>query len=143
MCSKKRSRGSKPTLDNSYSNNTSYLYIYLTIRTKNGTIWVEENEYTWLTEKDCLRALLERHNRKIIGEDFKTVELGWPLGMPLVKSLGKGIWEVRSNFRGGVTHVLFTMNKARMVLLHGFIKKTQRTPIQLLELAHKRAKTLR
>ena len=86
---------------------------------------------------------LTKHQRKIIGEDLKTVELGWPLGMPLVKSLGKGIWEVRSNFRGGAARVLFTMHKARMVLLHGFIKKTQRTPIQSLELAQKRAKTLR
>lgn len=86
---------------------------------------------------------LTKHQRKTIGEDLKTVEIGWPLGMPLVKSVGKGIWEVRSNFKGGIARVLFTMHERHMVLLHGFIKKTQKTPLQSLGVAIKRAKTLR
>lgn len=92
--------------------------------------------------KDWLKSLT-KNQRKIIGEDIKTVEMGWPLGMPLVKSLGKGIWEIRSSFRGGIARVLFKMHEAQMVLLHGFVKKSQKTPSQDLELALKRAKTLR
>ena len=92
--------------------------------------------------RDWLKSLT-KHQKKIIGEDVKTVELGWPLGMPLVKNLGKGIWEIRSNFKNGIARVLFKMHENQMVLLHGFIKKSQKTPSQDLERAHKRAKTLR
>ena len=69
--------------------------------------------------------------------------MGWPLGMPLVKNLGKGIWEVRSRFRGGIARILFKMHENQMVLLHGFIKKSQKTTLQDLALAQKRAKALR
>lgn len=69
--------------------------------------------------------------------------MGWPLGMPLVKNIGKGIWEIRSSFRGGIARILFMMDKGSMVLLHGFIKKSSKTPVQDLNLAIKRAKTLR
>ena len=86
---------------------------------------------------------LTKNQRKAIGEDVKTVEMGWPLGMPLVKHIGKGVWEVRSSFRNGIARILFKMHENNMVLLHGFIKKSQKTPSQDLEIAHKRAKTLR
>ena len=66
-----------------------------------------------------------------------------PLGMPLVKKIEKDIWEVRNKFKGGIARVLFTMDKGHMVLLHGFVKKTQNTPRQALEIAIKRAKMLR
>ena len=91
---------------------------------------------TWLKS-------LTKGQKKAIGENIKTVERGWPLGMPLVKNLGKGIWEVRSSFRGGIARVLFKMHENQMVLLHGFIKKNQKTPSQDLALAQKRAKALR
>ncbi|MBN1914811.1 MAG: type II toxin-antitoxin system RelE/ParE family toxin [Parachlamydiales bacterium] len=98
-----------------------------------------------INEKEPVREWLKtltKSQKKIIGEDVKTVEMGWPLGMPLVKSMGKGIWEVRSNFKNGIARILFKMHKNQMVLLHGFIKKSQKTPLKDLETALKRAKQL-
>ena len=84
---------------------------------------------------------LETEDRKIIGEDIKDVEFAWPIGMPLVRSLGDGLWEVRSNLTSGkIARVIFTEEQGSMVLLHGFIKKTQKTPQQDLDLALRRKK---
>ena len=85
---------------------------------------------------------LDKEQRKTIGEDLKTVEFGWPLGMPLVRSLGRGLWEVRISLRENIARIIFKMVSHKMVLLHGFIKKTQKTPTQDLELALRRAKSL-
>jgi phage-related protein len=76
-------------------------------------------------------------HRKRIGEDIKTVEFGWPIGMPVCKQLGHGTCEVRSNLaQNRIARVLFYVDeKSRIVLLHGFIKKTQKTPQEDLELA--------
>ena len=90
---------------------------------------------------DWLKSLT-KDQRRIVGEDLKTVELGWPLGMPLVRSLGRGLWEVRISLREGIARVIFKMVGHNMVLLHGFIKKKQKAPMQDLELAIKRAKSL-
>jgi len=80
-------------------------------------------------------------DRRIIGEDIKDVEFAWPMGMPLVRSLGDGLWEVRSSLHGGkIARVIFTVAQGSMVLLHGFIKKAQKTPKQDLDLALKRKK---
>lgn len=81
-------------------------------------------------------------DRKRIGEDIKTVQFGWPLGMPLVRSLGEGLWEVRSNLSNRIARVIFVIQKGYMVLLHGFIKKSQKTPKIDLELARSRAAKL-
>ena len=84
---------------------------------------------------------LEAEDRSVIGEDIKDVEFSWPIGMPLVGSLGRELWEVRSRLpRGRIARVLFCVEQGRMVLLHGFIKKTQKTPQHDLELALKRRK---
>lgn len=85
---------------------------------------------------------LTKERRRIIGEDIKTVEMGWPLGMPLVKSLGSRLWEVRSSFPNGIARVIFTMVNGQMVLLHGFIKKSQKAPQGELTIARKRLKNL-
>jgi phage-related protein len=78
-------------------------------------------------------------DRKTLGEDIKDVEFSWPIGMPLVRSLGKNLWEVRSNLaHGGIARVLFCVTQGQMVLLHGFIKKTQKTPKTEIDLALKR-----
>lgn len=69
---------------------------------------------------------LKREERKTIGEDIKTVQFGWPLGMPLIRKLEPGIWEIRSSIIRGIARVLFTVEGHSMVLLHGFIKKTQK-----------------
>ncbi len=86
--------------------------------------------------REWLRGL-SPDDRKRIGEDIKTVEFGWPIGMPVCKSLGRGIYEVRSNLaQHRIARVLFYIDKkSRMILLHGFIKKTQKTPDEHLELA--------
>jgi len=80
---------------------------------------------------------LSPEDRKHIGEDIKTVEFGWPIGMPVCKPLGHGIYEVRSNLaQNRIARVFFYIDKnGRMVLLHGFIKKTQKTPDDDLDLA--------
>jgi phage-related protein len=86
--------------------------------------------------RDWLRALTSA-DRKHIGEDIKTVEFGWPLGMPVCKAMGQGIYEVRTNLAQNRTaRVLFYIDKrGRMVLLHGFIKRTRKTADEDLELA--------
>ena len=70
---------------------------------------------------------LSRKERRAIGEDIKTVQFGWPLGMPVVRKLDKGLWEVRSRLPDRIARVIFTTGESRMVLLHGFIKKAQKT----------------
>ena len=81
--------------------------------------------------------------RKTIGEDIKTVQFGWPLGMPLVAHLERGIWEVRTRLSNRIARVLFVLDGDVMVLLHGFIKKEQKTPKQELDLAKERLKLLK
>jgi len=78
-------------------------------------------------------------DKKIIGEDMKTVEYGWPVGMPVCKSIGNGLYEVRSNLTDGkIARVIFMIEQGYMILLHSFIKKTQKIPKKDLELAKKR-----
>jgi len=82
---------------------------------------------------------LDREDRKVIGEDIKLVQFRWPLGMPLVRKLETDLWEVRSRLNGGqIARVCFTVRAGEMALLHGFIKKSQKTPLQELELARRR-----
>jgi phage-related protein len=85
---------------------------------------------------------LPQEYKKTIGEDIKTVQYGWPLGMPVVRKLGPGLWEVRSHIKDGIARVIFTVQDEIMVLLHGFIKKSQKTPSEELETAQKRKKNL-
>ncbi|MES2216873.1 MAG: type II toxin-antitoxin system RelE/ParE family toxin [Pseudomonadota bacterium] len=90
--------------------------------------------------RDWLREL-NKPDKLIIGEDIRTVQYGWPLGMPLVRNLGKGLWEIRSTLSSNrIARIIFFMDKDTMVLVNGFIKKTQATPKQELELAIKRKK---
>jgi phage-related protein len=92
--------------------------------------------------REWIRAL-DDEDRKIIGEDIKTVEFSWPIGMPLCRPLGKGLWEVRSDITDGrIARVLFCTYDGRMVLLHGFVKKTQKTPDADLQLAMKRRREI-
>jgi phage-related protein len=87
---------------------------------------------------------LSPEDRKILGKDVAKVEFGWPIGMPYCRSLGAGLWEVRSDISDGrIARVLFCVMGNGMVLLHSFIKKTQRTPASELELAKKRMKEIR
>jgi phage-related protein len=87
---------------------------------------------------------LERDDRRLIGEDIKDVEFSWPIGMPLVRSLGNELWEVRSSLaRGRTARVIFCVEQGSMVLLHSFMKKSQKTPQRDIDLALKRKKGTR
>ena len=80
-------------------------------------------------------------DRKSIGADIKTVEFGWPVGMPVCRPLKDGLYEVRTNLTDKrIARVLFSFHNGNMVLLHGFIKKSQKTPKSDLDLAKKRKK---
>jgi phage-related protein len=84
---------------------------------------------------------LDAEDRKTIGVDIKDVEFSWPIGMPLVRTLGRELWEVRSSLpRRRIARVLFCVEEECMVLLHGFIKKTRQTPKPDLDLALRRKK---
>lgn len=82
-------------------------------------------------------------DRKTVGQDMKTVQLGWPLGMPLVRKLATNLWEVRVPLAARTARVLFTLEDGVMVLLHAFIKKSRATPKDDLDLAKARMKQLR
>ncbi len=85
-----------------------------------------------------LRALDEA-DRNTIGQDLMRVQYRWPVGMPLCRSLGDGLWEVRSNLPSNrIARVLFSVHQERIVALHGFVKKTRKTPDEDLMLARRR-----
>lgn len=92
--------------------------------------------------RNWLKAL-PTDERKIIGDDLKTAQFGWPLGMPLIHKLEADLWEVRSRLPQRIARVIFTVEGNKMVLLHGFIKKSQKTPVEDLQLARRRLKALR
>jgi phage-related protein len=102
--------------------------------------------YKSQTGKEPVREWLKSlslKDKKTIGEDIKTVQFGWPLGMPLVRKLEPGLWEVRSKTSTGTARILFTVQGEIMVLLHGFVKKTAKTPVDDLALARKRMAQVR
>jgi phage-related protein len=92
--------------------------------------------------RDWLKSL-PFDEKRIIGEDIKTVQFGWPLGMPIVRKLEPGLWEVRSKLPDKIARVFFTVNGSKMVLLHGFIKKSEKTPQDDLKVARQRLTQLR
>lgn len=92
--------------------------------------------------KDWLKTL-SREDCRIIGSDIKDVEFSFPIGLPLCRSLSgyKDLWEVRSKLTGGrIARVIFYISQGEMILLHGFIKKSQKTPKSEIDLAFKRKK---
>jgi phage-related protein len=103
----------------------------------------------WSTEqgnepvRDWLKDM-SKDDRVKIGHDLALLQYGWPVGMPLCKSLKGGLWELRSKVAAGrqVARIILTFYDGTLVLLHGFIKKTNKTPKDDLDLATKRKKTL-
>jgi phage-related protein len=85
---------------------------------------------------------LSKDERRVIGEGLKTVQFGWPLGMPLVRKMQAGLWEVRVTLPSGIARDLFTTKGPLMILLHGFIKKSRKMPTEDLDLAVRRMKEL-
>ena len=92
--------------------------------------------------REWLRGL-DAQDRKAIGEDIKTVELGWPLGMPLVRKMETDLWEIRIGLPQRIARVSFTVVASEMVLLHGLIKKAQHTPLADLKLVRARMRQVR
>ena len=82
-------------------------------------------------------------DRRTVGKDIQKVEFGWPIGMPYCRPMGHGLWEVRSDLADGrIGRVIFCILDGDMVLLNGFVKKTQKAPPAEIELALKRRKEL-
>ena len=92
--------------------------------------------------RDWLKSL-DGSDRLLIGQDIATAEFGWPVGMPVCRSLGNGLHEIRSDISHGCTaRVIFCIAGEHMVLLHGFMKKSRKTPKSDLDVALKRKKDL-
>jgi phage-related protein len=92
---------------------------------------------------DWLRGL-PAEDRRVIGTDLATVQFGWPVGMPVCRPLSDGLWEVRSDLPSRrIARLLFFAEAGRIGVVHGFIKKTQKTPAGDLALARRRMKEMR
>ena len=93
--------------------------------------------------REWLRSL-SSEDRRTIGADLATVQVGWPIGMPLCRSLGSRLWEVRSKLSGNrIARLVFFVEEGRIGMLHGFIKKTQKTPPAEIAIAQKRMKEMK
>ena len=86
---------------------------------------------------------MSRDNRKTLGEDIKTLQFGWPVGMPLARKMDDDLWELRSTISSGIARTFFTVYQKKIVLLHGFVKKSQKTPSNELATAKRRLNKLR
>ena len=99
-------------------------------RTRSGAEPVRE----WLRE-------FGKEDRRGLGLDLQRVQENWPLGMPLCRSFGKGLWEIRSTLQGGkIARLIFCVHNGEIFVLHGFVKKTAKTPAHDLGLAYSRMK---
>lgn len=93
--------------------------------------------------RDWLKSL-SVDDRKVIGDDIRIVEFGWPVGMPVCRPMGHGLFEVCSTLPGGrIARVMFAIESGVAVLLHGFIKKSQKTPQIDLDTTRKRLSDLK
>jgi phage-related protein len=91
----------------------------------------------WLKE-------LDPEDRQAIGTDLLRVQEQWPIGMPVCRSLVRGLWEVRTDLSSNRTaRVLFFVDEDRIGVVHGFIKKTRKTPNGVIELALRRMKEMK
>ena len=115
-------------------------YINLVVPTIDPSKRISAIFYRTESENEPVREWLKglsRDDRKRIGADILTVEMAWPIGMPACRPLGGGLNEVRTSLsQNRIARVIFYIDRtSRMVLLHGFIKKTQKTPDDDLRLA--------
>lgn len=91
--------------------------------------------------REWLRSLNDK-DRKKLGRDILSVQYEWPIGMPLIKSLGKGLWEIRTNLDNRIARIIFIIENSKMILLHGFIKKTRAISSYDFTIAIRRAKNI-
>ena len=93
--------------------------------------------------REWLRGL-DADDRNAIGQDLMRVQFRWPVGMPLCRPLGAGLWEIRTTLsKNRIARVLFFADGDRIGVLHGFIKKTRKTPIDAIALAVTRMKDMK
>jgi len=122
--------------------------------TKNGTLKSQPNRreihkvvfYRLASGREPVREWLrqlDQASRKRLGEDLFTLQLGWPIGMPLARKIEAGLWELRSNISSGIARIMFTEEKGLLILLHGLIKKSQKLPASDLALARRRLANVR
>ena len=83
---------------------------------------------------------LPKEEKQIIGEDIKAAQWSDHWRKPLVDSLGKGLWEIRTTLPNTIARIIFFEHQGNMILLHGFKKKTQKTPPDIIQLATNRRK---
>ena len=87
---------------------------------------------------------LETPDRLAVGQDLMRAQWRWPVGMPLCRAMGQGLWEIRTALPSNrIARVLMCLEEGVLVALHAFIKKTQKTPDEDLALARKRQKELK
>ena len=92
--------------------------------------------------REWLKGELTADDRKTVGADLLTVQWRWPVGMPRVRKMGAGLWEMRSATSHGIARIFFTVRGNRMILLHGFVKKSQRAPSRHLDVSARRMRDL-
>ena len=96
--------------------------------------------------KEPVREWLKDFNkadRKIIDRDVKSAQYAWPMEMPLIKLLGDKLMEIRTKLENRQVRIFFVLHKGSIVLLHGIVKKTQKTPKNELDTARKRLKQVK
>jgi phage-related protein len=92
--------------------------------------------------RDWLKEL-SHEDRRAIGQDLARVQYRWPVGMPLARPLGQGLWEVRTSLAGNrIARVVFCFHEDELVALTGFIKKSRKTPSAELDIARARKREL-
>jgi phage-related protein len=119
-------------------------------RTKNDTISINTNLKVDFYQSNSGREPVREWIRQLtptsrarLGRDLRRLQAGWPVGMPLVRKLDKGLWELRSKFPHGIGRLLFTVEKQRLVFLGGFMKKSRKLPVSELNIAKHRLAKLR
>jgi phage-related protein len=86
---------------------------------------------------------LDEGDRRAVGQDLMRAQWRWPIGMPLCRAMGQGLWEIRTTLPSRrIARVLLCVEEGALIALHAFIKKTQKTPDAELALARKRQKEL-
>jgi len=91
----------------------------------------------WLKDLDVA-------DRAAVGQDLMRAQWRWPVGMPLCRSMGQGLWEVRTELPSRrIARVFICLDDGMLIALHAFIKKTQKTPDDDLATARKRMQELK
>ena len=83
---------------------------------------------------------LTKQDKKELGADIRSVQMGFPMGLPLVRKVVSGLWEIRSMLKDGICRVFFTIAEHNIILLHAFTKKTKKIPLNELSIAKERLK---